>query len=67
MINRHRVPTVFSIYMLDVICCALGCVILLWQLKHSEAEEQTEAAPRGAGRPARAGALAQREHRGPNR
>jgi hypothetical protein len=44
MINRHRVPTVFSIYMLDVICCALGCVILLWQLKHNEAEEQTEAA-----------------------
>jgi hypothetical protein len=44
MANRHRVPTVFSIYMLDVICCALGCVILLWQLKHFEAEEQTAAA-----------------------
>jgi hypothetical protein len=44
MMNRHRVPTVFSIYMLDVICCALGCVILLWQVKHNEAEEQTEAA-----------------------
>jgi hypothetical protein len=44
MTNRHRVPTVFSIYMLDVICCALGCVILLWQLKNDEAEQQTEAA-----------------------
>ncbi len=44
MLNRHRVPTVFSIYMLDVICCALGCVILLWQVKHNEAEEQTAAA-----------------------
>jgi hypothetical protein len=44
MANRHRVPTVFSIYMLDVICCALGCVILLWQVKHNEAEEQTAAA-----------------------
>ena len=42
--NRNRIPTIFSIYMLDVICCALGCVILLWQLKHTEAEEQTEAA-----------------------
>ena len=38
---RHRIPTVFSLYMVDVLCCALGCVILLWQLKHSEAEEQS--------------------------
>ena len=44
MVNRNRIPTVFSIYMLDVICCALGCVILLWQLQHQEAEEQTAAA-----------------------
>jgi hypothetical protein len=42
MNNRNRIPTVFSIYMLDVICCALGCVILLWQLKHQEADEQAE-------------------------
>jgi predicted nucleic acid-binding Zn-ribbon protein len=27
---RHRIPTVFSLSMLDVFCCALGCVILLW-------------------------------------
>src|SRR5262249_47253325 len=44
MQTRNRVPTIFSIYMLDVICCALGCIILLWQLKHGEAEEQTAAA-----------------------
>jgi hypothetical protein len=44
MTTRHRIPTIFNIYMLDVVCCALGCVILLWQLKHGEAEEQTEAA-----------------------
>ena len=44
MLNRQRIPTIFSIYMLDVICCALGCVILLWQLKHSEAEELIAAA-----------------------
>ncbi len=41
---RRRVPTIFNIYMLDVICCALGCVILLWQVSHQEAEEQTAAA-----------------------
>lgn len=44
MLLRHKVPTVFNIYMLDVICCALGCVILLWQVAHQEAEEQTDAA-----------------------
>src|SRR5262249_56497187 len=30
MRTRHRVPTIFNIWMLDVFCCALGCVILLW-------------------------------------
>ena len=44
MAIRHRTPTIFSIYMVDVLCCALGCVILLWQLYHSESEEQTAAA-----------------------
>src|SRR2546430_298139 len=38
---RHKIPAVFSIYMVDVLCCALGCVILLWQLYHHESEEQT--------------------------
>src|SRR5271165_4509700 len=38
---RHRIPAVFSIYMVDVLCCALGCVILLWQLYHQESAEQT--------------------------
>lgn len=41
MHNRHRIPTIFSIYMVDVLCCALGCVILLWQVNHQEAMEQT--------------------------
>jgi hypothetical protein len=44
MQTRRRVPTVFNIYMLDVICCALGCVVLLWQVSHQEAEQQTAAA-----------------------
>jgi hypothetical protein len=42
MLKHHKVPTIFNIYMLDVICCALGCVILLWQVAHREAETQTE-------------------------
>src|SRR6478609_5063646 len=41
MLQRHKIPTIFNIYMLDVICCALGCVILLWQVAHQEAEQQT--------------------------
>jgi hypothetical protein len=44
MQSRNRIPTIFNIYMLDVICCALGCVILLWQIKYNEAEQQTAAA-----------------------
>src|ERR1700731_2893001 len=41
MKTRHKIPLVFSIYMVDVLCCALGCVILLWQLYHHDSEEQT--------------------------
>lgn len=39
MQSRHRIPVVFSIYMVDVLCGALGCVILLWQLYHYESSE----------------------------
>src|ERR1051325_8686502 len=49
MLLRHKIPTIFNIYMLDVICCALGCVVLLWQVAHQEAEMQTaEATQRAA-------------------
>ena len=44
MIKRHRIPSIFNIYMVDVLCCALGCVILLWQLNYHEAQEQGTAA-----------------------
>src|SRR5437762_2061667 len=44
MQTRHRIPTIFSIYMVDVLCCALGCVVLLWQVNYQEAEEKTAAA-----------------------
>ena len=35
--RRHQPPTLVSMWMLDVFCCALGCVTLLWLLKTREA------------------------------
>jgi hypothetical protein len=40
---RHRTPTIFSIYMVDVLCCALGCVVLMWQYNLNDAEEKAAA------------------------
>jgi hypothetical protein len=37
---RHRIPSVFNLSMVDVLCCALGCVILLWLLNLREAKER---------------------------
>jgi hypothetical protein len=37
---RHRVPTVFTLYMVDVFCCALGCVILLWLASARDAQRK---------------------------
>ncbi len=34
---RHKTPSFVSMWMLDVFCCALGCVTLLWLLKTREA------------------------------
>jgi len=36
MRQRHRPPNLVSMWMLDVFCCALGCVILLLLLKMRE-------------------------------
>src|SRR5437899_491765 len=36
----HRTPTIFNLSMVDVLCCALGCVILLWLLNLREAKER---------------------------
>lgn len=44
MTRRHRIPTVFSLYMIDVLCCALGCVILMWLLNLRETKQAAEAA-----------------------
>ena len=41
---RYRMPTIFSIYMVDVLCCALGCVILLWLINFREAKNRATAA-----------------------
>jgi hypothetical protein len=36
---RHRIPSIFNLSMVDVLCCALGCVILLWLLNLRAAKE----------------------------
>jgi hypothetical protein len=41
---RHRIPTVFSLYMVDVFCCALGCVLLIWlDQSHTASQKLAEA------------------------
>lgn len=34
---RHRIPMTFTLSMLDLFCCALGCVTLLWLVNQREA------------------------------
>jgi uncharacterized coiled-coil DUF342 family protein len=41
---HHRIPTIFNLSMVDVLCCALGCVILLWLLKLLEAKQHADSA-----------------------
>lgn len=41
---RHRIPTIFNLSMVDVLCCALGCVILLWLLNLREFKLRSAAA-----------------------
>ncbi len=41
---RHKTPTLVSMWMLDVFCCALGCVTLLWLLNTRQASDQAVAA-----------------------
>jgi len=44
MQTRHRIPTIFNLSMVDVLCCALGCVILLWLVNYREARRRAKAA-----------------------
>src|SRR4051794_5727991 len=39
---RHKVPAIFTLSMVDVLCCALGCVILLWLLSARQQEDESE-------------------------
>jgi hypothetical protein len=41
---RHRIPSIFNLSMVDVLCCALGCVILLWLLNMKDARQHAVAA-----------------------
>src|SRR5438067_11193662 len=41
---RHRIPTIFNLSMVDVLCCALGCVILLWLINLREFKQRAVAA-----------------------
>lgn len=42
--NRHKQPTLVSMWMLDVFCCALGCVTLLWLLSSRAATDEKKQA-----------------------
>src|SRR5712691_5279413 len=44
MRTRHRVPILFTLSMMDVFCCALGCVILLWLWNERVAKQKAKAA-----------------------
>jgi myosin heavy subunit len=39
---RHRIPSIFNLSMVDVMCCALGCVILLWLINLREAKQHED-------------------------
>jgi hypothetical protein len=41
---HHRIPSIFNLSMVDVLCCALGCVILLWLINLREARQRTDQA-----------------------
>ena len=39
---RHKVPSLFSLSMVDMLCCALGCVILVWLLNAKQSEDEAD-------------------------
>lgn len=40
MRTRHRIPALFNLSMVDVLCCALGCVVLLWLINFREVKRR---------------------------
>jgi hypothetical protein len=43
---KHRIPSIFNLSMVDVLCCALGCVIFLWLLNLRAVKQSAAAAGR---------------------
>lgn len=43
MRHRHRMPALFTLSMLDVLCCGMGAMILLMLLNHLEAQRSGSA------------------------
>lgn len=39
---HHRIPSIFNLSMVDVLCCALGCVILLWLINLRQAKDHED-------------------------
>jgi hypothetical protein len=39
---RHKIPSLFTLSMVDVLCCALGCVILLWLLGAKQGQDDAD-------------------------
>ncbi len=39
---RHRIPSIFNLSMVDVLCCALGCVILIWLINLRDSKQHQE-------------------------
>ncbi len=39
---RHKIPSIFNLSMVDVLCCALGCVILLWLINLRDAKQHED-------------------------
>ena len=39
---RHKIPSIFNLSMVDVLCCALGCVILLWLINLRNAKQHED-------------------------
>ncbi len=39
---RHRIPSIFTLSMVDVFCCSLGCVILLWLINLRDAKQHED-------------------------
>jgi hypothetical protein len=39
---RHRIPSIFNLSMVDVLCCALGCVILIWLINLRQSKQHED-------------------------